>query len=149
MGWLVLRSSWSWYIFQSTIRPPFHLMAVASRWYGGYSGKMLRLRNLTVMYHFCLPWGGLLLAWCKTKSRAGIVRPSVGIRGGGGRTPPCNSKKRKHGRLRFLLPLCPRLRPGAAPPPLSRWNEGFATGTTGATFGSGGSGESKPNLFSS
>jgi hypothetical protein len=38
--------------------------------------------------------------------------PLWGCWGGGGRTPPCNRKKRKHGRLRFFLPLGPRLRPG-------------------------------------
>jgi hypothetical protein len=57
----------------------------------------------------------------KPGSRAGEVRPSLrGVIGGAARTAALHGKKRKHGCLRFFLPLGPRLRPGAVPPPLSR-----------------------------
>jgi hypothetical protein len=46
-------------------------------------------------------------------------------KGGEARTADLNRKKRKHGRLRFFLPLGPRLRSGAAPPPLSRGRTGL------------------------
>ena len=56
----------------------------------------------------------------KTKIRAGRVRPAVVEFWRGRQEADLQGKKRKHGRLRFFLPLGPRLRPGAAPPPLSR-----------------------------
>jgi hypothetical protein len=77
----------------------------------------------------------------KPKSRAGRVRPIVAVwRCGGVAVWRCggvavwrrgrqdaalNRKKRKHGRLRFFLLLGPRLRSGAAPPPLSRKRTGL------------------------
>ena len=56
----------------------------------------------------------------KTKSWAGKVRPAVVVWRRGRQDADLNRKKRKHGRLRFFLPLCPCLRARAAPPPLSR-----------------------------
>jgi hypothetical protein len=56
----------------------------------------------------------------KPKSRAGEVRLVAAVYWWGARTAALHGKKRKHGCLRFFLPLGPRLRPGAAPPPLSR-----------------------------
>ena len=61
----------------------------------------------------------------KPKNRAGEVRLFAGVCRQGRQEADLQGKKRKHGRLRFFLPFGPRLRPGAAPPPLSRGRTGL------------------------
>ena len=73
-----------------------------------------------VMYHFCRPWGESPLASCKTKNRAGKVRPAVVVGGGGGRTPPCRVKNDNMDVAVFYFLAAPDHGEGAAPPPLSR-----------------------------
>jgi hypothetical protein len=61
----------------------------------------------------------------KPKSRAGKVRPAVAAWRRGRQDAALNRKKRKHGRLRFFLPLGPRPRAGGCPSPFEPFMKGL------------------------
>jgi hypothetical protein len=64
----------------------------------------------------------------KPKSWAGKVRPAVAVWRRGRQDAALKQKKRKHGRLRFFLPLGPRPRAGGCPSPFEPLKDGFGTG---------------------
>jgi hypothetical protein len=131
-------------LFQVVVRPPERLVsfteglrwlrfnyrqggggnaAVCERWVNvtpcQFSGETVSLASAVGLSALCLLW---------PKIRAGGVRPAMAVWRRGRQEADLQRKKRKHGRLRFFLPLGPRPWAGGCPSPFEPWKDGFATG---------------------